>query len=415
MLDMLAVSLRRAAFIFLACCAALLSLGSQAVEKRVALVIGNGRYLSAPLKNPVNDAKDMAAGLRKLGFDVIEKTDVSQKEMNRAIAQFGSKLSSDSIALFYYAGHGMQVRGKNYLVPVDAQIDSEASVRVETVDVDGVLDQLNASTLNIVILDACRNNPFERRFRGNVGGLAQMDAPKGSLIAYATAPGKTAADGEGRNGLYTQELLRLMQTPGLPIEQVFKRVRANVARVTADNQIPWEASSLTGDFYFTASKSGSSLPPPASAQTAMQNTQNADLIAIELAYWESIKGSQNLADFRAYLEKYPDGQFAALAKNRIAATDLAAEEKKRAESSKDAITGRWEWFVGGTVIFRADGSSEQEGGAKGTWSLVNPQRRKYKVVWEAGWIDDLYLSDDGTRLSGSNQFFIPVSGVRQSQ
>lgn len=223
---------------------------AQAVERRVALVIGNAKYASAPLTNPPNDARDMAAALRRGGFDVIELIDGTQKEMNRAIAKFGDKLSSDTVALFYYAGHGIQVKGKNYLIPIDAQISNESSIRVESVDVDGVLDQLASSELNVVILDACRNNPFERRVRSVGGGLAQMDAPKGSLIAYATAPGKTAADGDGRNGLFTQELLKQIQVPGLTIEQVFKNVRREVAKATRDNQIPWESSSMTGDFYF---------------------------------------------------------------------------------------------------------------------------------------------------------------------
>lgn len=227
-----------------------LSNSGYALERRVALVIGNAKYLSAPLTNPPNDARDMAAALRGGGFEVIELIDGTQKQMNRAIAQFGDKLSSDTVALFYYAGHGIQVKGKNYLVPIDAQISNESSVRVESVDVDGVLDQLGTSELNVVILDACRNNPFERRMRSVGGGLAQMDAPKGSLIAYATAPGKTAADGDGRNGLFTQELLKQIQVPGLTIEQVFKNVRREVARATRDNQIPWESSSMTGDFYF---------------------------------------------------------------------------------------------------------------------------------------------------------------------
>jgi len=235
-----------------------------AAEKRVALVIGNAKYRDAPLGNPLNDARDMANMLRQTGFEVIELIDGTQKEMNRAIAKFGDRLSSDAVALFYYAGHGMQVRGKNYLIPVDAQITNETSIRVESVDVDGVLDQLASSELNVIILDACRNNPFERRFRSMGGGLAQMDAPKGSLIAYATAPGKTAVDGDGRNGLFTQELLKQMQVPGLTIEQVFKNVRREVARATRDNQIPWESSSLTGDFYFVpAARIGvaPSLPP----------------------------------------------------------------------------------------------------------------------------------------------------------
>ena len=220
----------------------LAAISAVAADKRVALVIGNAAYPGAPLLNPVNDARDMAAALRKLGFEVIERTNVTQKEMNRAIVQFGEKLRSDSIALFFYAGHGMQVRGKNYLIPIDAQIDSEAGVRAETVDVDAVMDQLAVSPLNIVILDACRSNPFERRFRGVGGGLAQMDAPKGSLIAYATAPGRVAADGRGRNGLYTQELLKHIQTPGLTVEAVFKRVRNGVIAASGEAQTPWESS-----------------------------------------------------------------------------------------------------------------------------------------------------------------------------
>lgn len=226
--------------------------GNVQVSKRIALVIGNSAYRDSPLRNPTNDAKDLAAVLRRLGFDVVERTDASQKEMNLAIAQFGEKLRSDTVALFFYAGHGMQVKGKNYIIPVDAQITSEATVRAMAVDVDTVLDQLQASPMNIVILDACRNNPFERRFRSVGGGLAQMDAPKGSLIAYATAPGKTAADGDGRNGLYTQELLKHIQTPGLQIEAVFKRVRNGVMAGSGEAQTPWESSSLTGDFYFQA-------------------------------------------------------------------------------------------------------------------------------------------------------------------
>ncbi|CAG0979535.1 hypothetical protein RHDC4_01794, partial [Rhodocyclaceae bacterium] len=170
-------------------------------EKRVALVVGNAAYPSSPLKNPVNDARAISAKLKALGFEVITRENVAQKDMTRAITQFGEKLArKGAVGLFYYAGHGMQVRGKNYLIPVDAQISSEASVRSEAIDVDSMLEQLSTSALGIVILDACRNNPFERRFRGASGGLAQMDAPKGTLIAYATAPGKVASDGDGRNG-----------------------------------------------------------------------------------------------------------------------------------------------------------------------------------------------------------------------
>jgi uncharacterized caspase-like protein len=219
--------------------------------KKIALVIGNSNYKDVVrLKNPVNDAKSMSLALNKLGFEVTELTDASQKDMNRAIGHFGRKLNADSVGLFYYAGHGLQVGGKNYLVPVDALIDGEASIPTETVEVDSVLAQLTTSALSIVILDACRNNPFERGSRSTAGGLAQIDAPKGSFIAFATSPGKSAADGNGKNGVYTTELLKQMSVPNLSIESVFKRVRANVARLTGDAQVPWESTSLVGDFYF---------------------------------------------------------------------------------------------------------------------------------------------------------------------
>lgn len=317
--------------------------------KRVALVIGNSAYPGAPLRNPVNDAKDMAATLRRLGFEVISKTDVTQKEMNRAIAQFGEKLRADTVALFYYAGHGMQVRGKNYLIPIDARIASEASARAETVDVDTVMDQLAVSTMNIVVLDACRNNPFERKFRSVGGGLAQMDAPRGSLIAYATAPGKVAADGEGRNGLYTRELLRHIQTPGLPLEAVFKRVRNGVMQGSGEAQTPWEASSLTGDFYFRPGDGGAT-------PTAPQAAAPADTAAIEIAFWESIKNSTDSEDFESYLNRFPNGQFTELAERRIRKKMAKVEAAAMPERPPANLTTYWESADGSKFTLRMDGT-----------------------------------------------------------
>ncbi|MBP2231210.1 hypothetical protein J2847_004522 [Azospirillum agricola] len=221
-------------------------------ERRVALVIGNDAYPTAPLRNPTNDARAMAAVLRVLGFEVIERINAGKADMEKAVIDFGGRLSEDSVGLVYYSGHGLQVSGRNYLIPVDAEISSERMVPLMAVDADNVLAQMMEarSRVNILILDACRNNPFERPFRALNGGLAQMSAPKGTMIAYATAPGKTANDGSGGNGLYTKELLKAIQQPGLPIEQVFKKVRAAVSSSSGDAQIPWEASSLTGDFYF---------------------------------------------------------------------------------------------------------------------------------------------------------------------
>ena len=232
--------------------AALLGAGATfAAEQRLALVIGNSAYPAAKLLNPGNDAKAIAAKLNALGFEVIVKTDVSQREMTRAISQFGQRLQNGGVALFYYAGHGLQVRGRNFLVPVDAEIVSEASVRSEAVDLDQLLEQLAPARLSMVILDACRNNPYEGKFRTAAGtGLAQIDAPKGTLLAYATAPGKVASDGTGGNGLYTAELLKAIDVPGLKVEEIFKAVRVNVIKATAAQQIPWESSSLTGEFYF---------------------------------------------------------------------------------------------------------------------------------------------------------------------
>ncbi len=228
-----------------------LSQGS-AQEHRVALIIGNAAYpATAALRNPVNDATAIAEKLRTLGFQVALLTNVKQREMTRAVSQFGQDLRPGSVALFYYAGHGMQVRGRNFLIPVDAEIASEASARSESVDLDLVLEQLGPARLSLVILDACRNNPFENRFRGGRGsGLAQIDAPKGTLLAYATAPGKVASDGEGAHGLYTSELLKAMDLKGIKVEEAFKIVRVNVIKATASEQIPWESSSLTGDYYF---------------------------------------------------------------------------------------------------------------------------------------------------------------------
>jgi uncharacterized protein YgiM (DUF1202 family) len=299
------------------CCLAAWALASPpalAAEPRVALVIGNGAYKDAPLKNAVNDARAMAAALSRLGFDVIELRDAPRKWMESSILEFGDKLKKGGVGLFYYAGHGLQVKGQNYLVPVDANITSEASVRFEAIAVDSITDQMGdaANKANIVILDACRNNPFERRLRGGSRGLAAMDAARGTLIAYATAPGMTAEDGDGTNGVYTEELLKAVREPGLKVEDVFKRVRASVFDRTRGRQTPWESSSLTGDFYFNAA---TAVPAaPAAAATA---PPGAD--PVEMAFWDAIKRSANPADYKAYLDTYPNGHFAALARVRAAA------------------------------------------------------------------------------------------------
>ncbi len=238
-------------------------------EKPVALVIGNSAYASGPLRNPTNDARAMAQTLRELGFEVLAHEDLGYQAMRRAILDFGNRLPQSGVALFYYAGHGIQVNAKNYLIPVDANIGSEAEAEVEAIDVAKVLARMETANtrVNIVILDACRNNPFARSFRSVAQGLAMMDAPSGTIVAYATAPGKVARDGEGSNGLYTGELLKAVQMQGLTIEQVFKRVRLSVQQQTRGDQVPWESSSLVGEFVFKMPPGPSGgvalVPPPA--------------------------------------------------------------------------------------------------------------------------------------------------------
>lgn len=229
-------------------------------DKRLALVIGNSNYVySGALENPVNDARAIKTALQGLGFTVLEFENLSQSQMKMAIDDFGRQLKNYSTGLFFYAGHGIQSKGANYLIPVDANIQTEQQIEYDCVQADRVLGFMEAagSKINIVILDACRNNPFERSWSRAVegAGLAFMNAPSGSLIAYSTSPGRTASDGSGSNGLYTSVLLENMRTPDITILQMFQNVRRTVAEKSSKKQIPWESTSLTDDFYFVNAES----------------------------------------------------------------------------------------------------------------------------------------------------------------
>lgn len=243
-----------------------------AADQRFALVIGNSGYAAAPLPNAVNDANAVARVLEKAGFAVDLKLNASQKQMQDAIAQLGGRLRGDAVGLFYFAGHGVQLNGRNYLVPVGTEVKREADIVGRTVDVQQLLDRMgNArNRANVVILDACRDNPFSGDGRSGAGGLSQLDAPTGSLIAFATAPGRVASDGKGANGLYTQHLLANIERGATPIEDVFKRVRLGVRVDSNGAQIPWESTSLDVDFYFFPGKQVQTTlaPPPAVDQIA---------------------------------------------------------------------------------------------------------------------------------------------------
>ncbi len=231
-------------------------------ERRVALIVGNSKYAYNPLDNPVNDATDLDAALKSLGFKTTLLRDANITQMRNATRQFADDVASSDVALIFYAGHGIEAKGRNYLIPVSADIKHEYELEDQAYDAGRRLDRLknikgtNKQRVNIVILDACRNNDHSRGWRSSSRGLARMDAPKGTFIAFATAPGKVAMDGAKgqRNSPFTKNLLRTIQTPDMPIELMFKEVRRLVLEDTKDEQVPWDNSSLVGDFVFKRSR-----------------------------------------------------------------------------------------------------------------------------------------------------------------
>lgn len=245
---------------------------------KLALVIGNGSY-RLPLNNALNDADDMARTLRQLGFQVLLRKDLSLRQMEEAVRTFGDQLQVSAVGLFYYAGHGVQVGGFNYLVPIDAHIRREDEIKYQSLSADLVLEKMRSAEgrTNIVILDACRNNPFlHSRALAGAGGLAPMNAPSGTIIAYATGPNAVASDGlDGRNGLYTSHLLKSIVRPGTPIEQVFKEVRVHVRADSGGQQTPWETSSLQGDFFFVPLGQQSPEPSLAESRPAVSEQRTA--------------------------------------------------------------------------------------------------------------------------------------------
>jgi len=301
------------------------SVPQELTEKRVALVIGNGAYKESPLKNPPNDARSMAATLKSLGFSVTTKIDVAKKEMRNALNAFGEEIRNGGVGLFYYAGHGIQSNGRNYFIPINASIQSEGDVEDEAVSADQVLSRMADAhnRMNIVILDACRNNPFASSFRSAARGLATISsAPAGTFIAYSTAPGSVAADGEGSNGLYTQQLINSIKTPGVSLEQVFKTVLTNVKQASAGKQVPWTASSVEGEFFFSQSSTEDNLPDKPKT------------------------GSFNLADLNAAAKKEEDVKNAwtsTLKEMQTAYTDVTAYEKR--DVSADLKKAAWSRFL----------------------------------------------------------------------
>ncbi len=228
------------------------------VGRRIALVVGNANYKVRPLKNPRNDADDVSRSLKATGFEVIDLRDATLPQMRTAVRQFGDRLVNNDVGLVYYSGHGVEVKGRNYFIPVNADIQREDEIADQGLDVALILEKMSTAGkgVNILIVDACRDDPFGRSFRSSSRGLVQMDAPRGTIIAYATSPGRVASDGDPRerNSPYTKHLVKVMQSPNKPIEQVFKEVRRAVQDETKNQQTPWENTSLSGDFFFTVRK-----------------------------------------------------------------------------------------------------------------------------------------------------------------
>ncbi len=297
-------------------------------NKRIALVIGNAAYESAKLKNPANDAKDMANALRKLNFEVIELIDADLLAMDTAVNNFGRKLENgNGVGLFFYAGHGVQSKGRNYLIPIGADISRETELKYKTLDAGKIFDEMGYAEngLNIVILDACRNNPLTRSFRSAKRGLAKPnETPSGLLLAYSTSPGKQAADGSGRNSPYTKHLLQAMKKEGLPLEMVFKDVIKQVKKETRGQQIPWVSSSVDGDFYFTKKElnNNKTLSQQTDLVVKKNNINNNNSAKFELLFWESVIQNPSAKKYQVYIEKYPEGHF-----REIAASELSRYKK----------------------------------------------------------------------------------------
>ena len=287
-------------------------------EKRVALVIGNSAYQNTPaLPNPRNDATEIGKVLKRLGFEVDVQVDLTKSTLDKVLRQFGDRLEGAHVAVFYYAGHGIQVAGTNYLIPVDATLRKEKDLYFEVSELNLVLQQMEgAQRVNLVFLDACRDNPLSKKLAEGMGsgrstligrGLAPMKASDGTMISYATKDGEVASDGKGKHSPYSQAILNHIEAP-MEISQMLRKVREDVKKITDNRQTPWEYGSLTGDFYFTG---------PIKVEISQEPAKSDSKSKMEALYWQSIMNDNDPAVFESYLKKYPDGEFSDLAKIKI--------------------------------------------------------------------------------------------------
>ncbi|MDO9025183.1 caspase family protein [Zwartia sp.] len=295
-----------------------------------ALVIGNSQYSDMPLGNPVNDATAVSTLLKTAGFVTDTQLNTSRTNLITAMERFTKviKQSQTRVVVFYYAGHGAQLDWRNYLVPVDAVVTKRTDMQSRCVDLNNLLGQLSQikDKTFIIILDACRDDPFGNRYRLDNKGLSQFDAPVGSLLAYSTSPGKVASDGSGANGLYTENLVRELSIPNVRVEDALKRVRLNVRLASNGEQIPWETTSLESDVYLFAS-----------ANKKQSAAELERLIQEEIKDWAKVKDSKVQSDWVAYLRKYPNGRFSEVAHQRL--KNLISVEASQSTPSATLSTG----------------------------------------------------------------------------
>jgi hypothetical protein len=308
-----------------------IAFGSPAqAERRIALVIGNSAYQHAPrLANPNNDSLDVGERLKALGFTLYGGQDLDRAAVLSQLTAFGRAAETADVALVYYAGHGVQINGQNYLVPVDANVSYEAEADIALVPFNVVMQQLNrGSAVNIAFLDACRDNPFAKelsrtmgtRALGSLGrGLGRTPAVSGSFIAYATQPDNVALDGDGRNSPFTTALLKHIDEPGLSLPDLMIEIRKDVIHATSGKQVPWDSSSLTGRFSFRieATVEIGTTPSKPAAETPA-DAKPVDAKTLEFSVWNGIEKSTNPATFEKFLKDFPDGVFASAARERIA-------------------------------------------------------------------------------------------------
>ena len=296
-------------------------------ERRVALVVGNSNYANVSrLPNPRNDADDMISRLKTMNFEVIPGLDLDRNGLLNALAAFGRAAEGADVALFFYAGHGLQVNGQNYLVPTDAKVEYEAELDIALIPVPLVMQQLaRGSRVNIVLLDACRDNPFAKDLSRTLGtrsssalgrGLSRIQSASGTFIAFATQPDNVAQDGDGRNSPFTRAFLANMDKSGLSLSDLMIEVRNEVMRQTNGKQVPWDSSSLTGRFSFKIEGTVTIAPQ---ASPSQPSAPVSDSRAVELGVWDAIREAGDAAVFHRFLKDYPDSVFAPLARNRIAA------------------------------------------------------------------------------------------------